>query len=227
VLGEGGEAKDGSEVSLHYTGSLDDGTVFDTSRKRNRPFTFTLGQRGAIKGWDIGIRGMKVGGKRRLIIPAELGYGERGKGKIPPNSRLTFTLELVEMHPPLPDPRGEDAFSGKPMERNELPGGLIVEEFALGEGKAAKDKDKLIIHYTGMLDDGTVFDSSVPKKKPITFALGTGRVIKGWDQGIKGMKAGGLRRLTIPAELGYGDRDKGKIPPNSRLTFTIELMAIR
>jgi FKBP-type peptidyl-prolyl cis-trans isomerase len=72
-----------------------------------------------------------------------------------------------------------------------------------------------------------VFDSSIPRKSPISFPLGSGRVIKGWDMGIAGMKVGSLRRLTIPAELAYGAQAKGKIPANSQLTFTVELMQIK
>jgi FKBP-type peptidyl-prolyl cis-trans isomerase len=227
VIGEGEEAKPGAEVSLHYTGTLDDGSVFDSSRKRNRPFTFTIGEGRVIKGWDLGVPGMKVGGKRRLIIPAELAYGSRSRPNIPANSRLTFTVELVEAQPPLPDPKGEDAFAGEPLSKTELDGGLVIEDYALGEGRAAAAGDLVLVHYTGKLDDGTVFDSSPPRKKPITFVLGQGRVIKGWDLGIAGMKVGGLRRLVIPAELAYGSQAKGKIPADSRLTFTVELMAIR
>lgn len=227
VIGTGEEAKVGSEVSVQYTGTLDDGTVFDTSHKRRRPFTFTIGEGRVIKGWDQGVPGMKVGGKRRLTVPPELGYGERKKGKIPPNSRLTFTIELVEAAPPLPDPKDSSAFTGEPVRKMELEGGLIIEEYAEGTGRVAAKGDKVAVHYTGTLDDGTVFDTSIARKKPISFILGADMVIDGWDMGIEGMKVGGLRRLIVPAPLAYGDKKKGKIPPNSRLTFTIELMAVR
>lgn len=227
VIGEGEEARVGSEVSVHYTGTLDDGSVFDSSRKRNKPYEFTIGEGGVIKGWDLGVPGMKVGGKRRLTIPAELAYGKRKKGKIPANSQLTFTLELVASYPPLPPGKGDEAFAGEPLEKRELEGGLMIEEFAIGDGRVAQADDKVLVHYTGKLDDGTVFDSSLTRKKPIGFVLGTGRVIKGWDLGIAGMKVGGLRRLVIPAALAYGSRAKGKIPADARLTFTVELMAVR
>lgn len=227
VVGTGEEAKPGSEVSVQYTGTLADGTVFDTSRKRNRPYAFTIGEGRVIKGWDLGVPGMKVGGKRRLTVPAELAYGPRAKGKIPANSQLTFTIELLEALPPTPDPKGDEAFSGEPLQTLELEGGLLIHEYASGEGRAAADGDKVVVHYTGKLDDGTVFDSSVPRKRAITFELGRGQVIKGWETGIAGMKVGSLRKLIIPAELAYGSRAKGKIPADSRLTFTVELMAVR
>lgn len=227
VIGTGEEAKPGSEVSVHYVGTLPDGTMFDTSYKRNRPFAFTIGEGRVIKGWDQGVPGMKVGGKRRLTVPAELGYGPRKKGKIPPNSQLTFTIELVESVPPLPDPKDASAFAGEPLRRTELEKGLVIEDYVDGTGRVAAAGDKVSMHYTGTLDDGTVFDSSIPRKKALSFVLGTKMVIDGWDMGIAGMKVGGLRKLIIPAELAYGERAKGKIPANSRLTFTVELMAVR
>jgi FKBP-type peptidyl-prolyl cis-trans isomerase len=227
VIGTGEEAKLGSEVSVQYVGTLADGTMFDTSHKRKKPFTFTLGEGRVIKGWDQGVPGMKVGGKRRLTVPAELAYGARKKGKIPPNSQLTFTIELVEATPPLPPPKDSSAFTGEPLRRTELERGLVVEDYADGEGRVAEAGNKVSVHYTGMLDDGTVFDTSVARKKPLTFLLGNDMVIDGWDLGIVGMKVGGLRKLIIPAELAYGDKSKPKIPPNSRLTFTVELMAVK
>jgi len=95
--GSGETAKAGDMVQVHYTGWLKDGTKFDSSRDRNRPIEFQLGAGIVIKGWDEGVAGMKVGGKRKLIIPAELGYGSRGKGRIPPNSELTFEVELLNV----------------------------------------------------------------------------------------------------------------------------------
>jgi FKBP-type peptidyl-prolyl cis-trans isomerase FkpA len=97
VVGKGQEAKTGDVVSVHYVGTLTDGKEFDQSRKRGQPFTFPLGQGRVIKGWDQGVVGMKVGGKRKLTIPPSLGYGERGAGAIPPNSTLVFEVELLEI----------------------------------------------------------------------------------------------------------------------------------
>ena len=95
--GTGDEAKAGQKVEVHYTGWLKDGTKFDSSKDRNRPFKFPLGAGRVIKGWDEGVAGMKVGGKRKLIIPPELGYGKRGTpdGTIPPDAELTFEVELL------------------------------------------------------------------------------------------------------------------------------------
>lgn len=95
VVGTGAEAKAGQTVEVHYTGWLTDGTKFDSSVDRNRPFSFPLGGGRVIKGWDEGVAGMKVGGKRKLVIPPAIGYGSRGVGPIPPNSTLVFEVELL------------------------------------------------------------------------------------------------------------------------------------
>ena len=105
--------------------------------------------------------------------------------------------------------------------------GLIIEDVILGDGTIAEKYSIVTVHYTGKLQDGTVFDSSQKiGKEPIRFTLGVGQVIEGWDQGLIGMKVGGQRKLKIPPELGYGSQDKGIIPPNSPLQFEVELIEI-
>jgi FKBP-type peptidyl-prolyl cis-trans isomerase len=99
VEGTGTEATTGSAVAVHYTGWLTDGTKFDSSLDRGQPFQFTLGQGMVIQGWDEGVVGMKIGGKRKLTIPPEMGYGERGAGGvIPPGATLVFEVELLEVN---------------------------------------------------------------------------------------------------------------------------------
>jgi peptidylprolyl isomerase len=98
VVGEGKEAVKGALITSHYTGWLDNGTKFDSSHDRNQPFQCVIGTGRVIQGWDQGIMGMKVGGKRKLIVPSHLAYGERNMGSlIPANSNLTFEIELLEV----------------------------------------------------------------------------------------------------------------------------------
>ena len=100
-IGDGTEAQDYNKVVVNYTGKLEDGSIFDSSLNPGRgPFTFTLGVGSVIKGWDIGVKGMKVGGRRRLTVPPELGYGNNGAGDvIPPGATLIFEVDLLEVEP--------------------------------------------------------------------------------------------------------------------------------
>jgi peptidylprolyl isomerase len=97
AIGEGQTAQVGDTVSVHYTGTLQNGQKFDSSLDRNTPFTFTLGRGSVIAGWEEGLLGMQVGGKRKLIIPSDLGYGPTGQGQIPPNATLIFDVELLSI----------------------------------------------------------------------------------------------------------------------------------
>ncbi len=104
---------------------------------------------------------------------------------------------------------------------------LIIEDITVGDGDTAEAGHNVSVHYTGWLTDGTKFDSSVDRGRPFQFELGAGRVIKGWDQGVAGMKIGGKRKLTIPPELGYGSRGAGAvIPANATLVFEVELLGL-
>ena len=108
------------------------------------------------------------------------------------------------------------------------PSGLKYEDLKVGTGAEAKAGQTVSVHYTGWLTDGKKFDSSVDRRQPFEFPLGMGRVIKGWDEGVQGMKVGGKRKLTIPPGLGYGARGAGgAIPPNATLIFDVELLGVR
>jgi FKBP-type peptidyl-prolyl cis-trans isomerase len=219
--GEGETPVVGQNCVVHYTGWLWEndakkGEPFDSSVKRGRPFSFHVGEREVIQGWDEGVSTMKVGGKRELIIPADLAYGERGAGGvIPPNATLMFEVKLLEL--------------GKKWEKTAS--GLELADDKEGTGAEPKTGQTCVMHYTGWLwkDDakGKKFDSSLDRREPFSFTIGAGEVIKGWDEGIATMKVGGKRRLRIPAKLGYGARGAGEdIPPNATLLFEVELLKV-
>ncbi len=105
---------------------------------------------------------------------------------------------------------------------------MQIEELTVGTGATAQQGQLAVVHYTGWLTDGTKFDSSKDRNDPFSFALGGGMVIKGWDEGVVGMKVGGKRKLTIPPQMGYGARGAGGvIPPNATLVFEVELLDLK
>jgi FKBP-type peptidyl-prolyl cis-trans isomerase len=123
-----------------------------------------------------------------------------------------------------PDTSSPTKVEGKPKTTAD---GLQYWEITAGTGVAAVSGKKVTVHYTGWLTDGKKFDSSVDRGQPFVFALGAGQVIKGWDEGVAGMKVGGKRQLKIPPELGYGARGAGGvIPPNATLIFDVELLDV-
>jgi peptidylprolyl isomerase len=223
--GKGAQALPGATVSVHYTGTLTDGTKFDSSRDRGQPIRFKLGVGQVIQGWDEGIAMMKVGDKAILTIPPSIGYGEHAQGPIPANSTLIFDVELVDVAEPVKpfDVKGKDTLSTASGLKY-----IVVENGKADAAKAVAGKT-VSVHYTGFLEGGKVFDSSRERGNPIEFELGTGRVIKGWDEGIALMKVGDKMRLVIPSDLGYGPAGAGGgiIPPNATLYFDVELMAVK
>jgi peptidylprolyl isomerase len=231
------------------------GIQFDSSRTRVAPFSFIIGVGRVIKGWDQGLIGMHIKGQRTLIIPASLAYGERPRPNIPPNSNLMFDVELINIVPrsdegqtgatstilpsqptapaPAPVPAAQvflDAKAPLPATTTDL----ILIDTSVGSGKAAEAGMPVSVHYTGWLYDakqpggkGAKFDSSVDRNQPFVFPLGGKRVIRGWDEGVAGMKVGGKRTLIIPPQFGYGERGAGGvIPPNATLIFEVQLIAV-
>ncbi len=225
--GDGPKPDVGSIVKVHYTGTLEDGTKFDSSVDRGEPIAFPLGQGKVIRGWDEGIALLNKGGKAKLIIPSELGYGAQGAGGgvIPPNATLIFEVELVDIVAGAPAAPQEVADG----DYTETESGLKYYDFEEGDGATPTSGQTVEVHYTGWLTDGTKFDSSLDRGEPFTFPIGQGRVIRGWDEGVGSMKVGGKRQLLIPADLGYGAQGAGGgvIPPNAILIFEVELLGVR
>ena len=124
--------------------------------------------------------------------------------------------------------QGPGTVLGAEPEPVKTPSGLQYIDLVTGDGREAHVGETAIVHYTGWLEDGTKFDSSVDRGDPFSFRLGAGRVIKGWDEGVVGMNIGTKRKLIIPSHLGYGSRGAGRIiPPNATLIFEVELMDLR
>lgn len=219
VVGKGETAVKGDLLKMHYAGKLANGKEFDNSRNYREPFIFTLGAGEVIAGWDEGVTGMKVGGKRKLIIPPNLAYGDAGvEGLIPPKATLTFEVELLSVAHRTPG-------DGKEVVTES---GLRYVEILIGSGEQPKAGNTVVVHYTGTLVDGKKFDSSLDRGQPFEFVLGRGQVIKGWDEGLASMRVGSKRKLIIPPDLGYGERGAGgAIPPNSTLIFEVELLDIK
>jgi peptidylprolyl isomerase len=222
--GDGKQATRGSKVIVHYTGTLTNGTKFDSSKDRNQPFSFKLGIGQVIQGWEEGIALMREGEVAILTIPPSIGYGDRDMGSIPPNSTLIFEVELIAVHEAVKpfDVKGKDTIS--------LPSGLkyIVEGNGRKDAQQAKEGDVAVVHYTGYFLDGKVFDSSIEREEPATFTLGGGRLIRGWEEGVMRMKIGDRYRLIIPPHLAYGQEGiNNLIPPNSTLIFDVELVELK
>lgn len=223
-MGSGRKVEIGDKVSVHYTGKLTNGTKFDSSKDRNQPFSFKVGGGQVIRGWDEGLALLHIGDKATLTIPSELGYGSRDMGTIPPNSTLVFDIEVLDAVTPVKatpyDVKGKDTLT--------TASGLKYIVVKKGDGPKAENGKTVDVHYTGFLMDGRTFDSSVERGEPISFPLGQGMVIKGWEEGIALMNVGDKIRLIIPSELGYGANGAGGvIPPNATLLFDVELMNVK
>jgi peptidylprolyl isomerase len=164
---------------------------------------------------------MKVGGKRYLLIPPDLAFGEQATGNIPANATLIMEIELLEVREPVTQTEVS------PDQYTTTESGLKYYDIVVGDGATPSQGQVVTVHYTGWLEDGTVFDSSVERGEPFTFALGVGGVIPGWDEGLASMKVGGKRQLMVPADLAYGEQGSGGvIPPGATLIFDVELISV-
>ncbi len=223
--GSGPTPQAGDVVQVHYEGKLANGTIFDSSYDREQPIAFPLGKGLVIPGWDEGIGLLPVGSKAKLIVPPDLAYGEFGAGGvIPPNATLYFEVELVDILPGSPVAPTQVAEA----DLTTTASGLKYYDLVSGNGPTPAPGQLVAVHYTGWLEDGTKFDSSLDWGQPFIFPVGQQTVIPGWDEGVAGMKVGSKRQLVIPPQLAYGEEGiDGVIPPNATLIFEVELVEIQ
>jgi len=161
---------------------------------------------------------------RKFLVPAltvftaTLGIAQTAPKKKP--------ARIVNTRPTRPNTKVPSKVTGDGVKTES---GLQYWDLKVGTGEVAKEGDRVRVHYTGWLTTGKKFDSSVDAGRPFTFALGNGEVIKGWDEGVAGMKVGGKRQLRIPPDLGYGESGTpdGTIPPNSTLIFDVQLLGVQ
>lgn len=228
--GTGEQPQQGDIVSVHYSGTLADGTEFDSSYSRGEPIQFPIGQGQVIPGWDEGIGLMREGGKATLIIPPQLAYGEQGAGNvIPPNATLTFEVELVSISPPPPTPTPlPPPTSVEESDYTVTDSGLKYFVLTEGDGSQPEALGIVTIHFDGWLENGTSIGSSQVAGQPITFSLGRGEIMEGWDEAVALMQVGERTQFVIPPELAFGEAGSaGVIPPNATLIFELELVDVQ
>ncbi len=209
VVGTGTVAAIGDTAFVQYKGTLaSDGTVFDENGGDKPPFPFAIGQGQVIRGWDLGVAGMMVGGTRKLHIPWQLAYGAQGSPpKIPANADLDFQVKLLGLVKV-----GEE---------------LVVDQVDVKPGsgsRAVKDGDTVTVNYTGAYLNGAKFVDSKEKGKPFTFTLGKLQTISGMEAGVKGMKVGGVRKITVPPQASGG---AGGQTTTQVVVLEVELISIK
>lgn len=218
--GEGLMVKPGDVVEVHYTGTLEDGTKFDSSLDRGQPISFTVGKGEMIPGFDEGVGLMKEGGKARLVIPPEIGYGEAGSGgAVPPNATITFEVELLTID--RPDPPQEVAETDYEV----LDNGSKYYDFQVGDGESPEYGEAVVIHFTMWSDDGIRLQDSVEMGQPAIVPMQQGMQPGGLVEGILTMSVDGKRQLVIPPELAFGDKGD-LVNPNPTLIVEVQLLAV-
>jgi peptidylprolyl isomerase len=203
-------------VEFRFAAWLEDGKYWQGTPERAPSRKLPVSGTG-FRGWSEGVASMKVGGRRLLVIPPDLGFGERGMPGLPPNSTIVMDVSVLDYIYTKPTPTD-------PEDETKTPSGLRYVDLRLGKGETPEPRARVKVEYAGWVEDGRMFSGSAVNGEPTVIELG--RVIPGWTEGVGSMKLGGRRKLIIPPELGYGERGGRGIPPNATLTFEVELLEI-
>lgn len=226
VRGEGAPPDIGDIVEIRYTAwYVGDDKPFDSSEGRDEGYRFRLGKEKVLPGLLEGVASMRRGGKRMLLLPPSLAFGEDGlSGVVPPGTWVKFEVELVDFEPAPPPPEPWDD-AGMDIVTTES--GLQFIDFVVGDGASPSVGGSIVLHFSGFLDDGTVFDTTRNSFTPIDIELNPRVLIPGFVEGVLSMRVGGRRKLIIPPFLGYGEKGfRDRVPPNATLTYDIELLGV-
>lgn len=240
-------------ASAHFTVHILGRDMLFSTLDRGEPIEFKLGSQFENPGFQEALGLMREGGKANVIVPSSMAFGAQGAGNgiVPPFTSLYYEIELVDVITPdewerrqaereakqqaemVQKEQEEEVLLQKFLKDNDitpttvLPGGLVYVEKEAGTGAQPAEGQNVKVNYTGKLINGNVFDSSFDRGEPITFVIGRGAVIEGWDKGIALMKEGGKAMLIIPSSMGYKDRGAGNvIPPYATLIFDVELLEV-
>lgn len=194
VVGTGDEVVDGARVEVHYVGMLENGSVFDESRPRGSSFDFRVGGGEVIRGWEDGLLGMRVGGTRRLVIPASLGYGSRGAGSIPGGATLYFEVELLSIKPPRAAPSAPPELSSDAWRTVR---GIEVADVKKGDGARIKTKKgaRACLDLAKFDAQGTRVEHTYTRERCTWYELGMTDLPTAVDSGVKGMRESGVRAI--------------------------------
>lgn len=222
--GEGEKPTKSDWAYFHFTGYLPSGQIFDASVLRGEPVRINPGQIEFIPAWDEIIQMMNPGSKYHVIVPPKMGLGEQGlPGVVPPNTTLRFDIEMLSVSPK----REIKPFDCEGKDTVKLDSGLQIIHVIEGKGKEPVEGDVVKIHFTGYLQNGEMFQSSLETDDPVIFAVGQMQVIQGLDEAVKYLKPGGTMRVLVPWQLGYGEEGYlPLIPEKENLVFDIELVSV-
>ncbi|NYE63195.1 peptidylprolyl isomerase [Duganella sp. 1224] len=224
VLGSGTQASNTNLVGMRYTSWLYSATAADhkgiqlnSNTTSATPYVFVLGSNQVLQGLNQGIAGMKVGGQRTLILPASLAYGAAGSPPlVPANAGVVFDVQLTDVQTLADAP----AFGTSDT--------VVGTGATAANGATANVKYSAYLYNSATADHkGILVDTNASASTAFSFKLGSGQVIKGFDQGVTGMKVGGKRDIVMPSALAYGATGSGSIPGNSGMVFTVELISVQ